>query len=75
MYSPHINKAEAIRLVNEIGMADVWVCLTGNFEDKSINCHSEDQERGLALIISYVLSNHDFRNLLLKTIKKYGYEI
>lgn len=75
MYSPHINKAEAIRLINEIGMADVWVCITGNFEEKSIHLHSEEQEKGLALIISYVLSNPDFRNLLLKTIKNHGYEI
>jgi hypothetical protein len=75
MYSPNVNKAEGIRLINEIAKSDLWICITANTEDKEIFIHTEDQEEGLALLTSYVVHNEKLRNRIIDTIKIMGYEI
>lgn len=75
MYSPHIDKAEAIRLINHIGMCDVWILLTGNLTTSEIDIHAEDREKGNALLAALVLSDENFRTYLFNTLKEYGYEI
>lgn len=70
MIHPGINKAEAYRLMNEIGKADVWFALCGNIEAKEITTHSDDLQKGLALLTAYILHNDDYRAELLDIIKQ-----
>jgi len=70
MYAPGIDRGEAIRLVNEIALSDVWVTLTGNIPKREITMHSDSStERSHALIISYIVSNSKLREKLLEILK------
>lgn len=70
MIHPGINKAEAFRLINEIGKSDVWIALCGDVHAKEITTHSEDLEKGLALMTAYILANPDYRKQLLKILNE-----
>lgn len=69
MYSPGVDRGEAMRLINEIAVSDIWLTLTGNINTREIHMHSEDIEKAEALIISYICSNHKLREKLLEIIK------
>lgn len=69
MYAPGVDRGEAMRLINEIAVSDIWVTLTGNINTREIQIHSEDTEKAQALIIAYICSNHTIRERLLEIIK------
>lgn len=71
MFTPGIDRGEAIRLINEIALSDVWVTITGNISSREIILHSDkDRDRSLSLITSYILSDSDYREKLLSILKK-----
>ena len=70
MISPHINRDEAIRLVNEIGMADVWLAITYDMKDKEIKLHADHgKEVAYLLLTSYIMKDIEFLNHLLKKLE------
>ena len=70
MLSPYTNRSEAMRLINELVMSDVWMALSGDLKRKEITLHSDKgTEFAHALIVAYVVANEDLRNSLIKTLK------
>lgn len=69
MYAPGIDRAEAMRLINEIAASDIWLTLTGNINTREIFMHTDVIENAEALLVSYVCSNEKLRERLITILK------
>lgn len=70
MMSPHIDRAEAMRLINEIGMADGWLAITYSKKDNEIRLHSDQTKEVAYLVLSlYILKDSEFLDYILDKIK------
>jgi hypothetical protein len=65
MISPNVDRAEAIRLINEIAMADVWLALTFSIKDSTFLIHSEmKSDDARTLIAAYALHDQKLLDLI-----------
>jgi hypothetical protein len=69
MISPHIDRSEAMRLINEIGMADVWMAITFSTKDNEIKLHADHgKEIAYLLLSSYIMKDKEFLNFLFNRL-------
>ena len=68
MISPNVDRAESIRLINNIGMSDLWCAIT--FKDGNMFLHSDSLEEAETMIVSYVISNQDILQKIINALNE-----